>query len=130
MTIPERIMEEARKAHAESATSSCTDNLTITIARAIQAAEERGAARAIVVKPLEWNKNFESKTLSWSETIIGIYSVWSPYGAEGEWYWELTRKTYSYPAVNSEDEAKAAAQADHEARIRSALTNPKGDGHE
>ncbi|WP_199091584.1 TFIIB-type zinc ribbon-containing protein [Bosea sp. ASV33] len=77
------------------------------------------------VKPLEWQPT--SSGFCWhAASAVGRYFIeerhsdfrWNVEGWPGEW------------AVNTLDEAKAAAQADYEARIRSALANdasPRGE---
>jgi hypothetical protein len=69
------------------------------------------------VKPLEWHDNRHA------QSILGVYSInsWSS-GA-----FSILRPNKGYPDNNSfptVDEAKAAAQADYESRIFSALSNP------
>lgn len=89
-----------------------------------RALSSRTSNEAVVrVKPLEWHKNFDSEFLSWAETIVGRYRVWSHHEANGSWFWELSGDRYGFPSVNSEAEAKSAAQADFERRIRSALVS-------
>jgi hypothetical protein len=76
------------------------------------------------VKPLEWVKvgfAFEAKT------ILGVYRA--DQCAEKARLYSLDRSSYEW--FNSRDEAKAAAQADYEQRILSALVHPKaGDNAE
>lgn len=78
----------------------------------------------VTVKPLEWH-NFDAWT-HWAEGVCGTYHV-----EERNGYWQVelrggglvhgvTQTDDTTPA--DLDAAKAAAQADYEARIRSALT--------
>lgn len=125
MTIPERIMEEARTAWQNASTVALRGDDVRIIARAIQAAEQRGAAREIVVKPLEWTNDGGRL---WSATCPHTYlnyAVITRSSGLTEW-----RGAYEWNDALSEDAGKQCAQAEHEARIRSALTDPKEDGHE
>jgi Lar family restriction alleviation protein len=75
------------------------------------------AGGGVRVKPLEWHDNRHA------QSILGVYSInsWSS-GA-----FSILRPNKSYPDNNSfptVDAAKAAAQADYESRIFSALSTP------
>jgi hypothetical protein len=71
------------------------------------------------VKPLEWRPSETDAELA--TTVIGEYSVFVNVDDErGEW-WEAWRERAYLSAWATEDEAKAAAEADYETRIRSAL---------
>lgn len=80
---------------------------------------------AVAVKPLEWNGPT-------AETPFGDYSVGDfSMTDDPEWYW--TRGGYPYPARSDESflsdaDAKAAAQADYEQRILSALSPAAASG--
>jgi len=86
------------------------------IAAALDAAAVRG------VKPLEWKKPPEANTLTRAETIVGTYRVWTPYDAQDRWFVTL-KSADEYWSFEARDEASchAAAQADYEKRILSAL---------
>ena len=84
----------------------------------------RAALPAPAVKPLVW-QNFDAWTF-WAESLCGTYYVTE---RNGTWIAELksqgsVRIIYE---IDDFDTAKAAAQADYEARIRSALTT-EGEG--
>lgn len=72
-----------------------------------------------VVKPLEWVTTHE--TLQSANTIVGWYTIDRrlPLG----WYWKHSGDYLAGP-LRTEDEAKAAAKADYEKRILSALASP------
>jgi hypothetical protein len=85
-------------------------------------AEARTAARpdaGCAVKALEWVRRGD--TLSRAECVLGYYRVWTHHEADNKWFWNLDSITNHQNTVDSEAAAKAAAQADYEARIRSAL---------
>ena len=79
-------------------------------------------APSVAVKVLEWDVND-----SWnvSKTVIGTYVVRPCLATNyiGQWLLRRAQNENSDKTLySSEDEAKAAAQADYEARIRSALS--------
>lgn len=79
---------------------------------------------AIAVKPLEWRE--EPIPPAWeslASSVVGLYCI--PHGGN-RFYLKLRDKVVlgDYPTLAK---AKAAAQADYERRIRSALT-PHGEG--
>lgn len=79
-------------------------------------------APGVVVKALEWNLND-----SWnvSKTVVGTYVVRPCLATKFAGQWLLRRAQHEdsdKTLYASEDEAKAIAQADYEARIRSALS--------
>jgi cytochrome c553 len=77
---------------------------------------------SVEVKPLEWRPSETDAELA--TTVIGEYSVFVNVDDErGEW-WEAWRERAYLSAWATEDEAKAAAEADYEQRIRSALIQP------
>ena len=75
-----------------------------------------------VVGVLVWRKPLTSNSLSRTNSIIGAYRVWTHHEANGQWFWQL--EDGEEHVVGSEAEGKAAAQADYEARILSALSMP------
>lgn len=86
------------------------------------------ARRAVEVKPLVWKPIGDAEKASVygvrfiARCSFGEYFVNSgAYGKEG---WSFSRLGYAEIAASSADEAKAAAQADFETRIRSALAPP------
>ncbi|NTA48196.1 hypothetical protein G6L34_08820 [Agrobacterium tumefaciens] len=80
-------------------------------------------APSVAVKALEWNKQAMSHGyglfISLAMTSIGHYQI--SQGAAGKYEVYLDKKPIS-AAYDGVPEAKAAAQADFEARIRSALS--------
>lgn len=77
----------------------------------------------VAVKALEWKEyNFHTRN---AKTICGYYEV--QYRAFGDgvtkWYWRRSGDPLTTSFV-TEEEAKAAAQADYETRILGALVNP------
>lgn len=80
------------------------------------------ASAAVKVKPLDWKdgRNCECS----AETVVGLYEVgfddgwWAQLEGGATWDWEPDRDPRSYEGP---DAAKAAAQADYERRILSAL---------
>lgn len=79
---------------------------------------ENATARVPVVRGLDWTMAADGD-LSRAETIIDTYRVWTHHEADGRWFWCLTGVIDG--SVWTEAEAKAAAQADYEKRILSAL---------
>jgi hypothetical protein len=83
-------------------------------------AAETPEVGAVTVKPLEWVETAYGG-MSCAETIVDTYCVWTHSEADGgRWFWRLTGGA-GYGHARTEAEAKAAAQADYEARILSAL---------
>lgn len=78
-----------------------------------------GVELAVTVKPLEWTKAADGD-LSRAETIIDTYRVWTHHESDGRWFWCLTGVVDGH--AKDEATAKAAAQADYEQRILSALS--------
>ncbi|WP_144223182.1 hypothetical protein [Mesorhizobium amorphae] len=76
------------------------------------------------VKALEWEQRWNANgPVFYAKTSIDWYIVAtaSGEGCQGTWYWFVAGDTIKGWA-NSESEAKAAAQADYERRVLSALT--------
>jgi len=73
----------------------------------------------VSVKPLEWVRAQFNR--EHAETVLGWYSVEYRQDPrrDRDWYWSARGKFYG--PLHSEEAVKAAAQADYEARIRSAL---------
>jgi len=80
------------------------------------AAHTRAEAAGVKVKPLEWDGDRHR-----AKTIVGNYSISKSIIFDG-WLWALDGVLTE--VAPSEDEAKAAAQADYERRILSALALP------
>jgi len=82
----------------------------------------KGLESVVVVKPLEWDGDF-------AHTPFGLfYHVNHATGVPGLVVLEKNEgSSVLKSAWNTVDEAKAAAQADYEARIRSALTSPASE---
>ncbi|MBZ9873124.1 hypothetical protein LB542_19945 [Mesorhizobium sp. BR1-1-9] len=75
----------------------------------------------VQVKALEWYVPATGATLSRVDTDLGIYRAWTHHEAEGRWFWSLDGYQKMSGEADTEEAAKAAAQADFEARILSAL---------
>jgi len=75
------------------------------------------------VKPLEWEQisRVPDVITFKAESIVGAYLVWGVTG--GQWTYSSMLRGFKAGFLTAEA-AKAAAQADYEARIRSALTSP------
>lgn len=95
------------------------------IEAALTDAYRRGEESRPKVKPLEWTKPIGADTLTRAETIVGTYHVWTHPEAGGRWFATL-RGAGNYLSHEASDEASchAAAQADYDARILSALDLP------
>lgn len=94
------------------------------------AAEERGARKAVKVKPLVWEWPCEYGLICRAETSIGTYSIHQDEDSAASallMYFHLnedgdcTRYAYQWRAYFEPEEFQAAAQAHYEARIMSAL---------
>ena len=87
--------------------------------------------RGLVVKPLEWEGK-PSDCYMQAETILGHYRIYVQYRDE----WTCDFEPSSGRPVNvrcwatTPDDCKAAAQADHDVRIRAALSAPAQEGGE
>lgn len=84
-------------------------------------AAERALAerpRGVKVKSLEWDRRSVDGSTEYADSLLGEYQVWA-IGGSGYFY----RKAFAtgQPAGDTIETAKAAAQADYERRIRSAL---------
>lgn len=88
------------------------------IAAAILSLSPSPTGGLVAVKPLEWRGPYG--TTSSAGTIIGGYEVWK-HPRNDSW---VMQKGFSDTFHPTEEAAKAAAQADYEARIRSALVLP------
>lgn len=73
----------------------------------------------VTVKPLEWHERVTG--VQRAETIVGDYRVWTHYQADGVVFWQLSDGGIKAGGKGTEAECFAAAQADYEQRIRSAL---------
>jgi hypothetical protein len=75
----------------------------------------------VEVKPLEWTQGGPGYTYQFAaSTVVGVYEIWS---YDGLWTVYLEQKKLDVGLPASSD-AKAAAQADYEQRILSALRSP------
>ena len=83
----------------------------------------RAALPSPAIKPLVWD-NFDAWTF-WAESLCGTYYVTE---RNGTWIAELKSQgsVHIIYEIDDFDTAKAAAQADYEARIRSALVDRGG----
>lgn len=75
---------------------------------------------AVAVKPLEW----EPGVVDYAKPFPGMKYVACSTTPQGAWAWWLDDAPETRAVLSSEAEAKAAAQADYERRILSALTHP------
>lgn len=89
------------------------------LADAIRAAQAKPAADAVAVKGLEWITFCSASGNCDAKTPFGKYVIQSE--ADG---WCLFNEDDASSVHSTLDAAKAAAQADYEARIRSALISP------
>jgi len=90
---------------------------------AIESALLAAERRSVKVKPLEWARAVNTETMSRAQTHFGTYRVWTYYDA-GRWFVSLSTPGAGQEwckNVDDEKAGKATAQADYEARIRSAL---------
>lgn len=79
-----------------------------------------GAAPAVSVKPLDWEANPDDPEHSFVANAFGLtYEAGTDVG--GLAYWGFFRQMRSRIVQGGVDDAKAAAQAEYEARIRAAL---------
>lgn len=88
--------------------------------RAALTAAIGAGGQAVAVKPLEW----ESGVVDWAKPLPGMKYVACSTTPKGAWAWWLDDAPGTRAVFASETEAKAAAQADYERRIRSALSQP------
>ena len=94
----------------------------------LEAEVDRLRAR-LNVKPLQWIIPPAALTVQIAETVLGKYRVWTHTEAGGRWFWDMSAlgvvaATIETGYAHSLEAAKAAAQADYEARILSALVQP------
>lgn len=123
----------------------CRDELGDTCAAELEYARSALASRsvpeagkAVEVKPLEWDPIREVVNEPWAKSTVrqsigrhnlgpyaGSYSV-QEITRDGDWGWWTTWEASREPQgiLKTEVDAKAAAQADFERRIRSALVQP------
>lgn len=74
------------------------------------------------VKKLDWIRPPLSDTLSRCDTDFGTYRTWTHDEANGKWFWSVEGGwNEANGEAPNEEAAKAAAQADYEARILAAL---------
>jgi hypothetical protein len=71
----------------------------------------------IRVKPLVWSKG----VVDYANPLPGMRYISTGHARDGSWSWFLDGENDTRGVLPSEAEAKAAAQADYEARILSAL---------
>lgn len=79
----------------------------------------------VKVKKLKWQTLTPGFSLQRSACLLGDYRVWED--ADGAWEWALNDEKHSDGCEETPDAAKAAAQADYERRILSALTEQQGE---
>ena len=73
------------------------------------------------VRPLDWKQAVLGSELSRADTMLGPYRVWTHHEADGKWFWCGVGEHF---VVATEAKGKAAAQADFDRRILSALDLP------
>lgn len=86
-----------------------------------------GDRGSVKVKALKWYTPVTSTTLSRADTDFGVYRVWANPEPDGRWFWNLDGHARIDGEAPYETSAKAAAQADYEQRILSALTTEGAD---
>lgn len=84
-------------------------------AAALESLSAQGEAEAVGVKPLEWHGKGWPRV---AKTVFGLYKIWA---GKDVWFEGECLNEYTRDRDYSEDDAKAAAQADYEQRIRSCL---------
>lgn len=85
--------------------------------------QHSSGAKPVVVKELEWVKHPTAE--AWRcDTIVGRYQVFAMTVGHASWTMDGLPAQGDGGYENTADEAKAAAQADYEARILSALAHP------
>ncbi len=75
----------------------------------------------VSVKKLEFRKHRLSDRLSYADTILGYYRVWTHDEAGGKWFWEIHGNQFT---VGSERDAKYAAQEHFEQQVHSLIVDP------
>lgn len=100
----------------------CNSLLKMPRAATPPAPERKGVG----VKPLEWHERVTG--VHRAETIVGDYRVWTHHEADGVVFWQLSDGGVKAAGQGTEAECFAAAQADYEQRIRSALSKPGDQG--
>lgn len=116
--------------------SSVLGDMAETIETAVRASDARIAELEAErpragqkVRPLEWFMPHGAETMLIAETVLGKYRVWTHSEAGGRWFSDVSTlgavsATIESGNTHSCTSAKAAAQADYEARILSALVQP------
>lgn len=73
-----------------------------------------------MVRDLQWYVP-QHTGVTKAESALGLYRVWTYHESpNGAWYWHLA-SDIKHHSAGSEDEAKAAAEADYRSRIAAAL---------
>ena len=117
-----------------SATSQDEARQSVVTAWNRRPALSAGQAQPGSIKPLKWEASPEWKpgefvTEWYVYSVAGRYHVWcDPTVAPDCWHTEYPGKTYEGTEHATVSAAKAAAQSDYEARIRSALAPPAVPG--
>jgi hypothetical protein len=76
------------------------------------------------IKPLEWIRSRFGGNAWRAHSLLGIYKTYSVDRGRYSWVFEGYDGTEEISLADNETEAKAAAQADCEQRIRSTFANP------
>ncbi len=128
-TLPEeavKAMPERIYASAPSSSSGCVVSFDVpSLAYDVEYVRADLAIPhlpGVGVKKLAWIRPPLSDTLSRCDTDFGTYRTWTHDEANGKWFWSVEGggDEANGEALN-EEAAKAAAQADYDARILSAL---------
>lgn len=91
------------------------------------------AARVVKIKPLEWEKIYGTAYKDFPDdeqarTILGTYKLVCTYEPSHKWHEvNFYSAAKGGPLYETLEDAKAAAQADYEARIRSAIVEARHD---
>ena len=124
--VPEdvkRLAENAALTWPLSSREAVYDDIVQALLTDRQAREEARDGGGWRVKTLDWEDGFAS-------TVFGGYAT--DQNDDGTWFFSWTVYPYGDRddrAFATEDEAKAAAQADYEARIRSAIEPSPVEGN-
>lgn len=116
-TLPEEAVKAAQNAFNEFGYTAANEK---ALRAALTAAHPH--LPGVGVKKLAWIRQPLSDTLSRCDTDFGTYRTWTHDEANGKWFWSVEGGwNEANGEAPNEEAAKAAAQADYEARILSAL---------
>lgn len=87
----------------------------------VRRAADAQAEREVAIKPLRWVKTGKGDTREEAKCVLGLYRL-ALSNITGKWRWSFNALDTPWSLeLPTYEAAKAAAQADYEARIRSAL---------